>query len=429
MRSTSNLLLATIVLAFSCSVSCVEFDYADGIYECTLGEADNCPSDWECRWSAADNEYRCFEDSIAAGSCSGVASTCTGCCTGPDFTGDCLAGTDVSACGGDGLQCQICVQGETCDVVDGAGTCVADPCAADGATECNGECVDIQSDQAHCGQCNKSCDASVPFCVGGECTSQCTGTMIECGGTCVDPNSDPYNCSDCGIACDEWQICDGGECACPEGLTECFGLCVDLATDATYCGACDNPCPDGASCVSGGCQCPVGWSECPSGSGGECVYTDRDPNNCGSCGSTCAMDEQCVGGNCTCRPGLNLCSNSCVDYGSDPSYCGDCTATICDGVTPWCLDGNCSADCGPTLSTCNTGPGDFCVDLSSHPLHCGSCGDPCNSNEVCTGGNCITYYPTNDCSACSAGDLCCSYPDATALICVIGAPDCPGFGI
>lgn len=68
-------------------------------------------------------------------------------------------------------------------------------------------------------------------------------------------------------------------------------------------------------------------------------------------------------------------------------------------------------------------------DLSRDPLHCGGCGNVCATDEVCVGGACTQFFATPSCNtcpctACGAGNSCCSYPGTTQAVCVSGAT-CP----
>jgi len=69
---------------------------------------------------------------------------------------------------------------------------------------------------------------------------------------------------------------------------------------------------------------------------------------------------------------------------------------------------------------------DACVNLDESPLHCGECDNPCDADELCIGGDCREYAPTDECSSCSGGmGTCCGYPgDEVLQICVEGG-DCP----
>ena len=132
-------------------------------------------------------------------------------------------------------------------------------CEAVGLTECGGDCVDLLSDEQHCGSCGSACAAGY-ICTSGNCSLSCPVGLIEVAGTCVDPNSDEDYCgatpSNPGSSCADGQFCTDGVCtlSCPTGQAECYGLCSSLDTDEANCGACGNVCGTGEYCASGVCQ-------------------------------------------------------------------------------------------------------------------------------------------------------------------------------
>jgi hypothetical protein len=86
-----------------------------------------------------------------------------------------------------------------------------------GFTACGSGCVDEQNDQLNCGQCGKQCTTSppgsMPICVGGVCSGQCTDpTKSLCAAGCFDLQNDPQNCGLCGHACPSPSTCHNGMC-------------------------------------------------------------------------------------------------------------------------------------------------------------------------------------------------------------------------
>ena len=131
--------------------------------------------------------------------------------------------TNPSYCGLCSISCapgEIC-QGGACIVAGGGG------CKDGNLTFCAGVCVALTTDPANCGSCGfvcgegTTCQGSV--CVAAEgagappapdgqlqtCDAQ---GLMECAGICVDINTDNANCGECGAACAEGTVCQVGGC-------------------------------------------------------------------------------------------------------------------------------------------------------------------------------------------------------------------------
>lgn len=80
--------------------------------------------------------------------------------------------------------------------------------------------------------------------------------QLQCGGECVAVNSNPDHCGDCEVECEGEEACVGGECTtdCLGDLELCDNECVDLNINNDHCGTCGNDCDDGEGCVEDG-QC------------------------------------------------------------------------------------------------------------------------------------------------------------------------------
>ena len=73
-----------------------------------------------------------------------------------------------------------------------------------------------------------------------------------------------------------------------------------------------------------------------------------------------------------------------MDLQTSPDHCG----TIGNACPDACQAGVCVGDCtAPNLDNCN----DACVNRDTDPRNCGDCGQACDADEVCIGGNCRRY--------------------------------------
>jgi hypothetical protein len=131
----------------------------------------------------------------------------------------------------------------------------------EGLTLCEGICVDLTSESAHCGACGTICGDN-QACVEGACRCR-PGTQL-CGEACVDTNSSSEHCGGCagvgGTTCAADQVCEQGQCgqSCTrEGFQRCGNSCVDLETDSGHCGGCGNSCGDARACRGGVCTYDV----------------------------------------------------------------------------------------------------------------------------------------------------------------------------
>lgn len=143
-----------------------------------------------------------------------------------------------------------------------------------GLTRCNGVCVNLRTDEHHCGTCNNSCKHWNGYCwenscSDGQCQAGCQSGFCLCGGVCVIPGFDIQHCGKCGNECKHNEICREGQCIvpCPSGLTYCAPDCVDPSSDMRHCGRCGIPCKPSGRCHLGSCvyeETPEKWME-PAG--------------------------------------------------------------------------------------------------------------------------------------------------------------------
>ncbi len=337
-----------------------------------------------------------------------------------------------------GLACDkavVCPDGYACDPsghctpVNGS-TCNGQTCTcADGLVVCDGACVDVQTNAAHCGECGNACSAAhgSAACVAGVCTvSACDDGHADCDGQIATGcetvlATDERNCGACGIACDAAHgvpDCSGGVCtiaSCFAGFRDCdtklsTGCEVDYLNDVNNCGGCAITCPavnGQAQCLAGLCgvQCADGYANCDGAVLNGCETDITSPQSCGSCGNKCetpGATPGCAGGHCVvqaCDEGRFDCDgqvkNGCeVDLTSDVNNCGVC-GTVCSVAqgTPACVKGVCKvASCDPGYDDCNGDPADGCeTNKDVEAANCGACGHACSTAHgefYCAGGKC-----------------------------------------
>ena len=151
---------------------------------------------------------------------------------------------------------------------------------------CDGLCVDVDHDPAHCGGCDQPCDPGLA-CLEGQCSVACGPGSAVCDGACVDLDIDPAHCGDCGRACDPGVACVAGACVpdCALGQALCGEACVDPGNDEAHCGGCGVTCPAGQPCVSGECvgiglhHLLISGQSLSTGSGALVVSTEQPYQN------------------------------------------------------------------------------------------------------------------------------------------------------
>jgi hypothetical protein len=302
---------------------------------------------------------------------------------------------DTQGCGATCGDAVACVAGEECV----AGACEARECP-EGTVPCMDECVDIDDDVRHCGGCvggdGVDCssaiyaeDAGALSCEGGSCL--CSPGFVECdfeGRMCLDPSTSIDACGGCDGSCSFGaEVCVAGECQdnpCEPGQLDCDGACADPATDPNHCGGCGIECETGL-CEGGACACPEGLTDCYDGDPVEtlCVNTDIEAGHCGSCFTNgCSA---CDGGDCIlltdCFDSV-ACGDGCAQLDSDPDHCGGCH-NACD-ANEACVGGDCT--CTEGFARCG---GDACIELATSDVHCGRCDHPCGVGQRCEDSVCV----------------------------------------
>jgi hypothetical protein len=166
----------------------------------------------------------CYEGGFVGDECRSGLQACAGECV------DLL--TDSRNCGACGVECpggRACFRGLYCegfgpgaagaggDGGDGGSAAVGEAGAETaGAAGSGKECFEPFNTAAHCGECDKRCEAPARLCdcTGDECrcVSECETPLLQCGSSCADPNTDSSHCGSCFVECAS-GLCQAGVCA------------------------------------------------------------------------------------------------------------------------------------------------------------------------------------------------------------------------
>lgn len=322
--------------------------------------------------------------------------------------------TNEAHCGACGHGCglnETCAAG-TCAPLQGNMSCTfcgpGVPCI-NGVCDCQERgqlcsllCVDTTQLAFSCGDCFAACPNAGEVCRAGACACP-TGERL-CGMSCTEILTDPTNCGGCGVVCGAGLRCEAGQCvaSCGQAQSCSSDRCYDVANDPKHCGSSCRSCDEGAICSGGVCSCPPGAMTCNQ----ECVDTTRDARHCGACGASCAAGEECVASACTCQPGLTRCGSTCTQPLDDPDNCGACGQAC--GPGQLCGKGQCVSGCALGMEACET---ERLCRSGLNPFHCGGCDTTCDPGETCIDDSCETVRPAPECTACPCDacddDLCC----------------------
>lgn len=172
---------------------------------------------------------------------------------------------------------------------DGGVDAPIDPCSLCAATEacCDGVCVDITSDPAHCGSCAPCAAAprATATCTARVCGLTCDADFADCNGAygdgCEADLGSLTTCNACGTMCLDYpntvESCAGSGCvyACSGTFASCDAGAPDCETDTSssplHCGACGRACSPTETCTAGVCR---GWRPV-TGTGAPRARTDH----------------------------------------------------------------------------------------------------------------------------------------------------------
>lgn len=240
-----------------------------------------------------------------------------------------------------------------------------DMCSAceTGQVQCGSQCVNLNDETSHCGQCANQCDYDTKgeTCVNGKCDANCDGEICIINGVpeCKMILNDNNNCGECGNVCTiDKQNCQNGKCIdidiCDkdQGEITCFAtkgsdkLLSERKTDddervcihpklSQFCGA--KSCSDLGIQCDGGRICDENMAcKCPTG---QVFYNQQciDPSKDTHCGATedspgtlctidtgyCGLDAEDNTYKCMfCRNGRVRCGDKCIDPLVDHDFCG-----------------------------------------------------------------------------------------------------------
>jgi hypothetical protein len=199
--------------------------------------------------------------------------------------------------------------------------------------------------KAHCAfkPDGESCDNPSQCCGGmcrdGQCTV-CPSNLTACSGQCVDLQTNNQHCGDCATACATGQRCQHGQCVC-DGQSCPNGCCADRqtcqrGTNEQACGvngaACQT-CTSGERCDGTACVCVPDRCATPC-CGAHCCAEGQICLTDGTCAPACNPDDPFCGSGatCDCKPVLNGSGNACLDRNicSCAADCAECqVGSIC----------------------------------------------------------------------------------------------------
>jgi len=191
---------------------------------------------------------------------------------------------------------------------------------SEGQTRCGDRCVNLKTNERHCGSCS----------------NRCRSTQTCCKGRCVNLQKNERHCGRCGHRCEEGQECVGGVCqgGCPIGTTPCGTQCCQTGETCLQGLAC---CPTAQVCGTGAFAiCCPSAATCVDGF---CESDDPDALACGdqcvACEGGMINSEACL---CECPSGTTLIGSTCCPTAR---VCGTGTSLTCCSEGQECVGGVC----------------------------------------------------------------------------------------
>ncbi|MFP4524437.1 MAG: MopE-related protein [Candidatus Woesearchaeota archaeon] len=324
------------------------------------------------------------------------------------------------------------------DCSDGYFPC-GDSCCEIGVESCCSDgCVNTDTNDNHCGECDNSCE-DCSECTDGSCSSACeagehcssSGNCVECteDSHCTDGYCSSNECEPCdsdgdgsdspqcgGSDCDDdnedvypgaTEVCDGVDNDCDGDVDEGVGYCHEEDPDCTGSVDCDSY--DGDSCpTSSGCEVY----------GGECTVSCEGARVNGACelGDEYSTESTFpVRDDDECKSRAEKLSDDCTnchwyyeayDDGSRCAGFDSCDSSDCeDGITGCYYDdvGDCSSN--DDRSSCESSSGcDWSCCVSNYGDSCSTDKGVCSSGTIQCDGSCSGLGPTESPeSSCSDG--------------------------
>jgi Stigma-specific protein, Stig1 len=179
---------------------------------------------------------------------------------------------------------------------------------------------------------------------------RCSEGQTRCGERCVNLKTNERHCGSCRNRCGSNQTC-------------CKGRCVNLKKNENHCGECFNRCEEGEECVSGDCKpsCIPNGEPCTEQTAQQCCSNSCSNNICcpadrvglsnGTCAKPCDTGGECNVG-CLCLPdeldpaGLRYFCGSVINNATFCASHGHCPAgQYCSGTGGDSSDGRCIVAC------------------------------------------------------------------------------------